>query len=319
MGMIPAAISGRLRRPDVLRRLALASVAANVVIVVTGGAVRLTGSGLGCPTWPSCTDASLTPTRQYALHGIIEFSNRQLTFVLGLVAALTLVAAVLQRRERALAGWGLGIIPAQAVVGGISVTTDLNPWVVSLHFLVSLAIIAVTVVLHHRLLVPDPPPGGTGPESGEPAARITGLLTRGVVAVTAAVLVVGTVVTGAGPHPGDRNASGHVHRNGLNVASMSQLHADLVMILLGLTLGLIALLLAVRAGARLTRAASIVLAAELGQGAVGYAQYFTGVPAPLVAVHMLGACLLWIAVLHLALEAVAVGDRKIDRVPAVVG
>ncbi|HEY2044831.1 MAG TPA: COX15/CtaA family protein, partial [Jatrophihabitans sp.] len=211
MGVTRARLLAWLGRREVLDKLALASIVGNVVIVVTGGAVRLTGSGLGCPTWPSCTDQSLTPTKQYAIHGLIEFSNRQLTFVLGVIAGVTLVAALVQRRERALAGWALGIIPAQAVVGGISVKTDLNPWVVSLHFLISIGIIAVTVVLYHRLTASD-----TGQPAANPVAR---WLADTLVAVTAVVLVAGTVVTGAGPHPGDKNASGKVHRNGLNVAS----------------------------------------------------------------------------------------------------
>ena len=139
------------RAPGTLRRLALASVIANVVIVVTGGAVRLTGSGLGCPTWPSCTDRSLTPTRQYAVHGLIEFTNRQLTFVLVAVVLATLVAALLRRQERGLALLLAASIPAQAVLGGITVLTKLNPWTVAAHFLLSIAIIAVAFLLWWRM------------------------------------------------------------------------------------------------------------------------------------------------------------------------
>jgi cytochrome c oxidase assembly protein subunit 15 len=286
---------GWLGAPVTLRRLALASVIANVLIVVGGGTVRLTASGLGCPTWPSCTDGSLTPTREFAAHGIIEFTNRQLTFVLGIVAALTLVAAIVQRRERTLAGWALGIIPIQAVVGGISVKTDLNPWVVSLHFLVSIGIIAVTVVLYRRLQ-PDPVPA---PATNSPALAWLG---RAAVLVTAAVLVAGTIVTGAGPHAGDKNASGKVHRNGLDVSSMSQLHADLVMVLIGLTLGLLALVYVIEVPARTRRAVWVLVAVELGQAVIGFVQYFTGVPALLVGLHMFGACILWIAVLGVLLR-----------------
>ena len=119
--------------------------------MVTGGAVRLTGSGLGCPTWPSCTDASLTPTREYAAHGIIEFTNRQLTFVLSAVVLATLVAAVLARRQVRLAVLVAASIPAQAVLGGITVLTHLNPWTVAAHFLLSMLIIAAAFALWWRL------------------------------------------------------------------------------------------------------------------------------------------------------------------------
>ena len=144
---VTARVRAWFASPRVLTGLAIASIVANCGIVVTGGAVRLTSSGLGCPTWPSCTDSSLTPTRQAATHGLIEFTNRQLTFVLGAIALATLIAAVVQRRRVALAALALAIIPVQAVIGGISVLTDLNPWVVALHFLTSMAAIAVTVLL----------------------------------------------------------------------------------------------------------------------------------------------------------------------------
>jgi cytochrome c oxidase assembly protein subunit 15 len=273
---------------DALRRLALASVIANVVIVVTGGAVRLTDSGLGCPTWPKCTDATLTPTRAYAAHGVIEFANRQLTFVLAIVAILTWLVAMARRQHRGLATAALLGIPAQAVLGGLTVLTHLNPWLVAGHFLLSMTILALTFVLWDRTR----PAAGAGVAA--PAARG---LAWAVVAAAAAVLVAGTVVTGSGPHAGDLNASGKVHRTGLDVQSMAQLHADLVMILLGLSAGLLALLAAVRAPRAARRAAAVLLAVELAQGVVGYTQYFLHVPPLLVALHMLGACLVWLAAL----------------------
>ena len=144
-------LPARVQTGGWLRGLALASVVANVVIVVTGGAVRLTDSGLGCPTWPSCTDSLADPDQQYASHGIIEFTNRQLTFVLVLVAIATWLVAMALRRERALATVAALGIPAQAVLGGLTVLTHLNPWLVALHFLLSMAIIAVTYLLWWRL------------------------------------------------------------------------------------------------------------------------------------------------------------------------
>jgi len=275
-----------------LRGLALASVIANVVIVVTGGAVRLTDSGLGCPTWPSCTDSSLTPTKQYAIHGIIEFTNRQLTFVLVVIAIATWLVAMALRRERALATLAALGIPTQAVLGGLTVLTHLNPWLVALHFLLSMAIIAVTFTLWWRLRSDAAPAGPVLPAAARALVQVT-------VGMTAAVLVIGTVVTGSGPHAGDLNSSGKVHRTGLDVESMSQLHADAVMALVGLTVGLVAVLYALGAAAPLRKAAVALLAVELAQGAIGYTQYFLNVPPLLVAVHMLGACLVWVAALRI--------------------
>ncbi len=301
------------REQRTLRGFALASLVANVALVVSGGAVRLTNSGLGCPTWPSCTDSSLTPTKKYAIHGVIEFSNRQLTIVLALLAVLTLLVAILQRRQVLLAAVAFAIIPAQAVIGGIVVYTDLNPWVVSLHFLASMPIIAVTLLLWWRLR--ERPAGDasafgrTGPhavpscQKATPVAVPARLLAWLAVLATAAVLVAGTVVTGSGPHAGDPDTSGKVHRTGLNVASMSQLHADLVMILVGLSVGLVAVSFAAAGAQRLRRATWVLFAVVLAQGVIGYTQYFLHVPPLLVALHMLGACLVWIAALRVLLIA----------------
>ncbi|HST47264.1 COX15/CtaA family protein [Jatrophihabitans sp.] len=292
----PAA--GWARRPAVLRRLALATLVANVAIVVTGGAVRLTGSGLGCPTWPSCTDASLTPTREYAAHGVIEFANRQLTFVLGLLVLATLVAAVLARRQIRLAVLVAASIPAQAVLGGITVLTHLNPWTVAAHFGLSMLIIAAAFALWWRLRDDPGPPGGTSTALRTAAWLIT--------ALTAAVLAVGTVVTGSGPHAGDKGAT---HRIGFDPAAVSQLHADLVMLLIGISLGFAVLTQAAGASARLRRAGWLLVAVELAQGLIGFVQYFSHVPAVLVGFHMLGACLVWLAALTVLARTPATGPR----------
>ncbi len=286
-------LPGWLQTAAALRRLALASVVANVAIVVTGGAVRLSDSGLGCPTWPRCTDSSLTPTKQYAVHGIIEFTNRQLTIVLAVIAVATWLVAMARRRERALAtGAALGV-PAQAVLGGLTVLTHLNPWLVAGHFLLSMAIIAVTFVLWSRLRDTDAPARAA-------AAPGAVLLVRAVLAVAAATLVIGTVVTGSGPHAGDKSADGTVHRTGLQVSSMAQLHADSVWVLVGLTVGVLALLYALGAAPAARRAAAVLLGVELAQGVIGYTQYFLHVPPLLVGLHMFGACLVWLAALQLA-------------------
>jgi cytochrome c oxidase assembly protein subunit 15 len=266
-------------------------VIVNVGIVVTGGAVRLTGSGLGCPTWPRCTGGQLVPSDKLGVHGAIEFTNRTLTFVVGITLLLTVLAAWRQRRYVALAVAALLGVPAQAVLGGLVVLTDLNPWLVAAHFLLSMAIIAITFLLWWRVATPQavavPQP-----------ARI---LTWALAGVAALVLTAGTVVTGAGPHAGDLT-DGQVRRIDLPISGLAQLHADLVMVLVGLTVGVLALGAALRAGP-LRRMAALLLAVELAQAAVGYTQYFLHVPALLVGVHMLGACLVWIGALAVLLTA----------------
>src|SRR3954469_6095565 len=259
-----------MRRPSdvTVRRLALASVVANAALVVTGGAVRLAASGLGCPTWPRCTDSTLTPTAESAAHGVIEFSNRLLTFALTAVVAATLVAVIRQRpRRRPLVRLATAIvlgIPAQAVLGGITVLTGLNPWTVMAHFLLSMVLLALAVVLHHRTGEGDGPPLLV---VKEPLRRLAQLVV-GVVAVT---LAVGTVVTGSGPHSGDPDAG----RTGLSPESVSQLHADLVMLLIGLSVALWFALLATEAPPGVVRAAAVLIAVEAGQAAIGWTQYFT--------------------------------------------
>ncbi|MGN6607013.1 MAG: COX15/CtaA family protein [Jatrophihabitans sp.] len=281
---------GWVHSPALLRRLALAAVVVNVGIVVTGGAVRLTNSGLGCPTWPHCAGDSLVPHAQLGYHGAIEFTNRTLTFVVGLTLLVTLLVALVQRRGRALALVAFLGIPAQAVLGGIVVLTDLNPWLVGAHFLLSSAIIAVAVLLWWKV----------GDRVVSPVPQAVGWLLRALVGVTALVLAVGTVVTGTGPHAGDLT-HGHIRRIGLSTAGAAQLHADLVMILIGLTVG--AVVAAHLLHLAVVRTAAVaLLGVELAQGLLGYVQYFLHVPAVLVGLHMLGACLTWVAALLVLLR-----------------
>ncbi|MBX7266071.1 COX15/CtaA family protein [Micromonospora sp. Llam7] len=273
-----------------LRRLAYANIVANAVIVVTGGAVRLTASGLGCPTWPRCTDGSYTATAEMGVHGAIEFGNRLLTFVLVLIAGATLLAALAHRpRRRGVVPLALAVvlgIVAQAVIGGITVRTQLHPSIVGIHFVVSMLLLLAAYALWRRTGEPDGPKVGLVP----PALRA---LTWTTVVASAAVIIVGVAVTGSGPHAGDADAV----RNGLDPQAISQIHADLVFLLVGLTVGLWLGLRAVGAPARAVRAALTLLLVELGQGVIGFLQYFTNLPALLVGVHMLGACLVWLATL----------------------
>jgi heme a synthase len=275
--VLPSAFS-----PAVVSRVALANAIANGIIVVTGGAVRLTGSGLGCPTWPRCTGSSLVPTRELAVHGVIEFTNRLLTFVLT-AAAIAIVVAVFRsvRRDlRTLAVISFLGIPAQALLGGVTVLTGLNPWTVAAHFLLSMVLVAVATTLWLR---------SREPGVGQPLVRRPfELLTIGIAAVSAAVLALGTVVTGSGPHSGDPKAG----RTGFDPELVSQLHADVVFLLVGLTVALLVALYAVDSPARIRRAARDLLIVELAQGVIGYVQYFTNLPIVLVLVHMAGAVLI---------------------------
>jgi cytochrome c oxidase assembly protein subunit 15 len=295
-----------------VRRLAIASVLANILIVVTGGAVRLTGSGLGCPTWPTCTDASWTPTSEYGIHGAVEFGNRLLTYVLGAVALATLVAAYRMRparrdvRRLALALF-LGI-PAQAVLGGITVLTGLNPWTVMLHFSVSMVLIGLATVLVRRV--------GEGDEPARPV--VSPLLRRlalAQLAVLAVVVYLGTVVTGSGPHAGDTKA----RRTGLDPETVSQFHADAVFVLVGLTIGLLVALRATDAPRAATRAVVVLLGLELAQGLIGYVQYFTDLPVVLVGLHMLGASVLVVAAVRVVLACRERGDRPVVPAPRATG
>jgi cytochrome c oxidase assembly protein subunit 15 len=277
-------------KSSVLRPLALTSLIANVVLVVTGAAVRLTDSGLGCPTWPRCTDESYTTTSAMGVHGAIEFGNRTLIFVLGLIALACLAAAIFERPRRRATIW-LAVavllgIPAQAVVGGITVLTGLNPWVVGLHFLVSMALIAFAYALWKRAGEGDGTPEPLVPAPLRHLARLTAL-------ASAAVIALGVVVTGSGPHAGDANAK----RNGLDPTTVAQAHADVVFLLVGLTVALCFALRAVNAPRAAVRAAVTLLVIELGQGLIGFVQYFTHLPIVLVGAHMLGASLVWTATL----------------------
>ena len=271
----------------VVSRLALANAVANGAIVVTGGAVRLTGSGLGCPTWPRCTSESFVATPELAGHGVIEFGNRLLTFVLAAVAIATVVAVWRSGRRdlRPLAVLTFLGIPAQALLGGVTVLTGLDPWTVAAHFLLSIVLIALATVLWLR----SREPGVGRPLLRRPLA----LLVAGTAAVTGGVLVLGTLVTGSGPHSGDVDANDVPtgDRMGFDVELISQLHADAVFLLVGLTVALLVALYATDAPGRVKRAARDLLVVQLAQGVVGYVQYFTDLPIALVLLHMLGAVL----------------------------
>ncbi|MFD1827734.1 MULTISPECIES: COX15/CtaA family protein [Mumia] len=278
-----------------VRGWAWASLVANILIIVTGAAVRLTDSGLGCPTWPRCSDASYVPHGELGMHGVIEFGNRLLTFVLVAIAVATwfAVRAWRPRRPRAVVVatlMALGI-PAQAVIGGITVLVDLNSWAVAVHLAVSIGLVSLSTVLLRQTYHPAAwyPPTVPAP------LQLLGWVTYGAMWAT---VMIGTVVTGAGPHAGDPDTP----RNGFDPAAVTQLHTDAVFLLLGLSVGL---LLAYKAvGAKVAiRAAIVLLVVELGQGVIGFFQYFTDLPVVLVGLHMLGAGMLAAAATWAALES----------------
>ena len=259
-----------------------------MAIVVTGGAVRITGSGLGCPTWPECTPGSYTPVPNQAegqVHAWIEFGNRLLTFVLLLGALIALVIAirvskhaVTKNRIRLLAALQLIGILGQGVLGGITVLTDLHPIPVASHFLLSVFLIAGAISLRYEIV-------GIVRQK---AVGIVATLMPVLIWLTLFVIVAGTIVTGSGPHAGDENAK----RFGFSPRVVSWLHADLVIALVVLTL-ILWLITRVSQNTVIHRYLSIFLLISLSQGLIGYVQYFTGLPEILVAAHLLGATLVW--------------------------
>ncbi|GAB1334971.1 COX15/CtaA family protein [Streptomyces sp. E-15] len=282
--------------PRTVRRAALVALVMSVIIVVTGGAVRLTGSGLGCPTWPTCTDDSLTTTRAMGFHGVIEFGNRMLTYVLCAAVGWAIIAARSEkpwRRSLTRLGWAqFWVVMGNAVLGGIVVLVGLNPYTVAAHFLLSTCLIAIAAVMWQRTREGDAAPR---PLVGAAVRQLVWFL----VAASVLLIAVGTVVTGAGPHAGD---SSEVERIPIDWETVSKLHAVLAWIVVTLTFALWFVLKAVDAPkgplAR-TRELFLVL---LAQGVIGYVQYFTHLPEALVAAHMLGSTVMWIWVLRVLLS-----------------
>jgi cytochrome c oxidase assembly protein subunit 15 len=262
-------------------------------LVATGGAVRLTGSGLGCPTWPECTPGSYTPVPHQAepqLNVWIEFGNRLLTFVL-VIAAVAVIIAVLKSKRKDLRGLAIGQflgIFGQGILGGITVLTDLNPIPVAGHLLLSIILIAGATSLYSRRHTPA--------VFVKPAS-LTSKISLVHVATSFLVIVLGTIVTGSGPHAGDAQAK----RFGFDIRTVAWIHADAVIFLLGITL---AFYVAQGTSDRNKKAIKIFTVIALLQGAVGYIQYFTGIPEILVAAHLLGATLVWIAAWRIRLSVI---------------
>jgi cytochrome c oxidase assembly protein subunit 15 len=268
-------------------------------LVVTGGAVRLTGSGLGCPTWPECTPGSYTPVPHQAepvLNVWIEFGNRMLTFAL-VLASLVLIVSVLKsgRRDlRSLAmGQFLGIF-GQGILGGITVLTGLHPITVALHLLLSMVLIAGATSIHIRRFEPS---------INIESSKLTRSLARLHVSVMFIVMILGTVVTGSGPHAGDAQAE----RFTFDIRTVAILHADFVIFLFGIT---IAFFVAVGTSSQTKIKLRTFTIIALAQGIIGYVQYFLGVPALIVGLHLLGAAVLWISAWRVFLSSRIRMDAK---------
>lgn len=284
------------RYPPAARRVLWASLFAQCGIVVTGALVRLTGSGLGCPTWPECTTGSLVPVQHQAQgwHKYVEFGNRLLTFVILVACIASLVVSLRTRPRRpalvALNAVGLGGVFAQAILGGITVLAGLHPATVAAHFLLSIVLIYFAHLAYAR----------SGQDSDAPprplVRREAHIMGRIVVWVAAAILLLGTIVTGSGPHSGDSKTT---VRFNIEPRVIAWLHADVVIFFLGLLLATVLMLRMTGAPATAQRRALWLLGLALGQGAIGYVQYFTGLPELLVALHILGALLVWLGSLNL--------------------
>lgn len=274
-------------------------------IILTGALVRLTGSGLGCPTWPKCTPESLTNTPEMGIHGYIEFGNRLLGVALGVLCLVTVLHLWRLRKDRkdlfVLAVSLLAVVPAQAVIGGITVLTDLNPWSVAIHFIPSAFAVAASAYFVRRT-------HDSGRLTGDRAPQKLRILAWVIAVLVLVVVLFGVLTTGAGPHSGDELST----RNGLDPEIMARLHAWPVWALVIATV--VARVLAARAVAAgtadraLSRTLDVLIGVEILQGVIGYVQHFTGLPVTLVALHMIGVCLVIAA-------ATAVVDACYSRAP----
>ena len=296
--------------PAAATRLFRVALGALCLIVLTGAGVRLTQSGLGCPDWPTCSGRRLVAAWQY--HAVIEFGNRIVTVVVTVAVLAALAAAWLRvPRRRDLVWLAAGLVAgvvAQAVLGGITVLAKLAPGWVMAHFLLSMAVIAVGAVLVRRSQEPE----GERRERVGPDVVLVG---RALVALTSVVLGLGTVVTGSGPHSG---AVG-VGRLPISARDAAEVHSGIVLMLVGFSLAAAVLLRCPRVPPEVERNGRLLVYALAAQGAIGYAQYFSGVPAALVELHVAGALVVWLSVLRLYLSlTTSVAVEVDDAVPAAV-
>lgn len=277
--------------PDAYRRVTLFALLSLAAIVVTGAAVRLTGSGLGCSDWPTCEQGQLAPAEMSDAPAMIEFVNRTITGLVSVAAAVAVLGSLVRtprRRDLTLLSWGLvGGVVAQILIGAMVVLLHLSPKTVIAHFLVSMVIVWNAVVLHDRAGRPD---GAAVPVVPDRVAS----LGRALFVAAAVVVATGTVVTANGPHAGDEQAE----RWTLGIEAAARVHGTSVVVFLALVLVALRWVRVAGAPAPAQRAASVLLAVVVAQAAVGYTQYLTGVPALLVGVHVVGALAVWVSTIR---------------------
>lgn len=295
--------------PSTYARVTLVAVVALAVIVVTGAAVRLTGSGLGCPDWPTCAEGRIVAPLEY--HAMIEFVNRSVTGLVSLAVMLAVLGSLVRvPRRRDLTVLSLGLVAGvvgQIVLGGLVVVFHLWPPLVMGHFVLSMVLLWNALVLQHRASRPD--------GSDQRLAVAPELVTMGrlLVAAAAVAIVLGTVVTGSGPHAGSHDGE-LIERLPFAVETVSRLHGASVLLFLALAVVALRALRRDGAAPQVVRAAQVLAGVIVAQGAIGYTQYFLGVPAALVLLHVAGAVAVWLAVLRLALSMkVSVTTPASDR------
>ncbi len=293
-----AGVMERIRlSPRAYQRVTLVALIALAFIVVTGAGVRLTGSGLGCPDWPTCGNGRIVAPLEY--HALVEFVNRTVTGGVSLAVIVAVLGALIRRpRRRDLTFLSLGLVAGvigQIVLGGLVVLFHLAPPLVMGHFVLSMLLLADATVLHHRAALPD---------DGRPVLTVAAdhlALGRMLVAAAALAIFLGTVVTGSGPHAGSNDGQ-PVERLPFDVGDVARLHSMAVLFFGALTLVLLRNLRRSGAAAGARRRAEVLLVVLAGQAIVGYAQYFLAVPPLLVALHVLGSVGVWIATLRLLLS-----------------
>jgi cytochrome c oxidase assembly protein subunit 15 len=281
--------------PRALRWGTTAALVVSILIIVTGGVVRVTGSGLGCPTWPYCDEGSLTTTPELGIHGFIEFANRALTGVLIAAVGWAIVAARLQKpRERSMTrlAWSqFWLVVANAVAGGVTVLTELNPWVVAMHFIMAIALLTTTTLTWHR--------AHRGQAATVAFPSWVGRASWALVLTTAVLIVVGTLVTGTGPHAGD---SAEVPRMAFVWEHVTIVHGVLGMLVLVLGVVLFIAVSRIPGAALARRRVLTFVIVVVAQAAVGIAQALLGLPEWMVVVHLLGSALVWVGVLRVLLD-----------------
>ena len=285
--------------PESYRRIALVAAILLAIIIVTGGAVRLTDSGLGCPSWPNCESGRLTPHSASDYNAMVEFVNRLFTGLVSIAVIVAVLGSLVRTpRRRDLVWLSVGLVAgvfAQAVLGGLTVLFDLKPGFVMAHFLVSIVLLSNAIVLYRRAGQPD-----DATESHPIVTSRIVTMSRVLLVVNAVVLVTGTIVTGAGPHSGGGDED-NVTRFDFEIPEVARVHGKTVMLFLVLVLATLWLIRRDRSPASVQRRLTVLLVVLVAQAGVGYAQYLSDIPPLLVGIHIAGATAVWSATLVFAL------------------